>query len=40
MEGNLHFIIARANLTVGRKFTIFAFFYLVFEGTFPSTSPI
>ena len=26
-------------LIVGRKFTIFAFFYFVFEGNFPSTSP-
>ena len=26
-------------LIVGRKFTVFAFFYFVFEGNFPSTSP-
>ena len=26
-------------LIVGSKFTIFALFYLVFEGNFPSTSP-
>ena len=24
---------------VGRKFTVFALFYFVFEGNFPSTSP-
>ena len=29
----------RANLTVGSKFTVFALFYFVFEGNFPSTSP-
>ena len=29
-----------ASLMVGRKFTVFAFFfYFVFEGNFPSTSP-
>ena len=28
-----------ASLIVGRKFTIFACFYFVFEGSFPSTSP-
>ena len=28
-----------AGLTVGSKFTIFALFYFVFEGNFPSTSP-
>ena len=27
------------NLIVGRKFTVFALFYFVFEGNFPSTSP-
>ena len=26
-------------LVVGRKFTLFALFYFVFEGNFPSTSP-
>ena len=26
-------------LIVGSKFTIFALFYLVFEGNFPSTAP-
>ena len=27
-----------ASLTVGSKFTVFALFYVVFEGNFPSTS--
>ena len=31
--------INRASITVGSKFTIFALFYFVFEGNFPSTSP-
>ena len=26
-------------LIVGSKFTLFALFYFVFEGNFPSTSP-
>ena len=39
MEGNLHFKIDWASLIVGRKFTVFALFYFVFEGNFPSTSP-
>ena len=39
MEGNLRFKIDWASLTVGRKFTVFALFYFVFEGNFPSTSP-
>ena len=34
MEGNLRFKIDWANLTVGRKFTVFALFYLVFEGLY------
>ena len=34
MEGNLHFKINWASLIVGRKFTIFASFYLVFDGNF------
>ena len=34
MEGNLHFKINWACLIVGRKFTIFALFYLVFDGNF------
>ena len=28
-----------ASLIVGTKFTVFACFYFVFEGNFPSTSP-
>ena len=28
-----------ASLIVGRKFTVFALLYFVFEGNFPSTSP-
>ena len=32
MEGNLRFKIDWASLIVGRKFTIFALFYFVFEG--------
>ena len=39
MEGNLCFKIDWASLIVGRKFTVFALFYFVFEGNFPSTSP-
>ena len=39
MEGNLRFKIDWASLVVGSKFTVFALFYLVFEGNFPSTSP-
>ena len=39
MEGNLRFKIDWASLIVRRKFTIFALFYFVFEGNFPSTSP-
>ena len=39
MEGNLRFKIDWASLIVGRKFTVFALFYFVFEGNFPSTSP-
>ena len=39
MEENLHLKIDCASLKVGSKFTIFALFYFVFEGNFPSTSP-
>ena len=35
----MRFKINWASLTVGRKFTVFALFYFVFEGNFPSTSP-
>ena len=38
-EGNLRFEIDWVILIVGSKFTIFALFYLVFEGNFPSTAP-
>ena len=38
MEGNLHFKIDWASVIVGSKFTVFALFYFVFEGNFPSTS--
>ena len=38
-EGNLRFKIDWASLIVGSKFTIFALFYFVSEGNFPSTSP-
>ena len=39
MEGNLRFKIDCASLIVGSKFTVFALFFFVFEGNFPSTSP-
>ena len=39
MEGNLHFKTDWASLIVGSEFTVFALFYFVFEGNFPSTSP-
>ena len=39
MEGNLRFKIDWASLIFGSKFTVFALFYFVFEGNFPSTSP-
>ena len=35
----MRFKIDWASLIVGSKFTVFAFFYFVFEGNFPSTSP-
>ena len=38
-ERNLRFKIDRASLIAGSKFTVFALFYFVFEGNFPSTSP-
>ena len=37
--GNLRFKIDWASLIVGSKFTIFALFYFVFEGNFPSKRP-
>ena len=39
MEGNLHFKIEWASLKVGRKFTVFALFYFVFEGNFRVQAP-
>ena len=39
MERNLRFKIDWASLIVESKFTVFALFYFVFEGNFPSTSP-
>ena len=38
--GGLRFKIDRASLIVGSKFTVLALFYVVFEGNFPSTSPL
>ena len=35
----MRFKIDRASLIVESKFTVFALFYLVFEGNFLSTSP-
>ena len=35
----MRFKIDWARLIVGSKFSVFALFYAVFEGTFPSTSP-
>ena len=35
----MHFKIDWASVIVGSKFTVFALFYFVFEGNFPSTSP-
>ena len=39
MEGSLSLKIDWASLIVQSKFTIFALFYFVFHGNFPSTSP-
>ena len=35
----MRFKIDWVSLIVGSKFTVFALFYFVFEGNFPSTSP-
>ena len=35
----MRFKIDWASLIVGSKFTVFALFYFVFEGNFPSKSP-
>ena len=37
-EGNLRFKIDCASRIVGSQFTVFALFYFLFEGNFPSTS--
>ena len=39
MEGNLRFNIDWASLMVGRKFTVFALLYFVFEGNFQVQAP-
>ena len=39
MEENLRFKIDWASLIVGRKFTIFALFYFVFECNFQVQAP-
>ena len=39
MEGNLRLKIDWASLTVGRKCTVFASFYFVFEGNFQVKAP-
>ena len=39
MEGNLRFKIDWASPIVGRRFTVFALFYLVFEGNFQVQAP-
>ena len=39
MEGNLRFKIDWVSLTVGRKFTVFALFYFVFEENFQVQAP-
>ena len=39
MEGNLRFKIDSASLIVGRKFTVFALFYFLYEGNFQVQAP-
>ena len=39
MDRNLRFKIDWASVIVGSKLNVFALFYFVFEGNFPSTSP-
>ena len=39
MEGNLRFKIDWASFIVGRKYTVFALFYLVFKGNFQVQAP-
>ena len=38
LRRELRFKVDWASLIVGSKFTVFALFYFVFEGNFPSTS--
>ena len=39
MEENLRFKIDWGSVIVGRKFTVFALFYFVFEGNFQVPAP-
>ena len=39
MEGNLRFKVDWTSLIVGRKFTVFALFYFVFEGNVQVQAP-
>ena len=39
MEGNLRFKIDWASLIFGRKLTVFAMFYFLFEGNFQVQAP-
>ena len=39
MEGNSRFKIDSASLIVGRKFTVFALFYFLYEGNFQVQAP-
>ena len=39
MEGNLRFRIDWASFLFGRKFTVLALFYFVFEGNFQVQAP-
>ena len=39
MEGNLRLRINKTSLIDGRKFTVFALFYFVFEGNFQVQAP-
>ena len=39
MEGHLRFKIDWARLKAGRKFTVFALFYFVFESNFQVQAP-
>ena len=39
-KGNLRFKVDWASLIIGSKFTVFALFYFVSEGNFPSIRPL